>query len=347
MKERPELIVSASPHLKSEETVRNVMMDVLIALIPAILAAVYFFGLRGLFVILTCVVASVATEHVCMKLRGKQSTISDLSAVVTGILLAFCLPAGISFVYAAVGAIVAIAIGKQVFGGLGHNMFNPALVGRAFMLSSWPVAMTSWTIPVSMMSKNWLSLSGESWDALTTATPLAVLKESANMSEGFMAIMTSDKVMPGGLSTMDMFIGRMPGSLGETSAIAILLGGLYLLYRGQITWHIPVSYMGTYTILAWILGGVGTTGLFSGPIIFNLLAGGMFLGTFFMITDMVTSPVTPLGRIVFGAGGGLIVFLIRSYGGYPEGVCYSILLMNACTPLIDRYTRPRRYGEVR
>lgn len=347
MKERNELIVSASPHLKSDETVRSVMVDVLVALIPALVAAVYFFGIRSLLVIIVCVGSAVLTEHLCLRMRGKPTAISDFSAIVTGILLAFCLPPGIPFVLAAVGAAVSIGLGKQAFGGLGHNIFNPALVGRAFMLTSWPVAMTSWAAPLGLMSRGWLYTGGKTWDAVTTATPLDVLKESVSVHEGVAAVVSGDAVLTGGVSMMDMFIGRMPGSIGETSALALLLGGIYLLYRGQITWHIPFSYVGVYALLTWIWGGGAGAGLFSGPVAFNVLSGGLLLGAFFMITDMVTSPVTPLGRIIFGAGGGVILFMIRMFGGYPEGVCYSILLMNACAPLIDRFTRPRRYGEVR
>lgn len=343
--QNPELIVSSSPHLKSNETVRTVMLDVIIALIPAIIAAGYFFGLRALLVIGISVVACLLTEFLCLYARGRSSTLGDLSAVVTGILFAMCLPASTPFVFVFIGGAVAVGIGKQAFGGLGHNVFNPALVGRAFMLSSWPVIMTAWTRPIGINSASWLSLS----DGISCATPLGMIKASPSVTEGIQMAMAGKDIveraiMPDGISYMDMFIGRMPGSLGETSALALLIGGIYLLYRGQISWHIPTSYMGTFALLIWIFGGDTR---FSGDIAYHLLCGGMFMGAFFMMTDMVTSPISAKGRILFGIGGGLIVFLIRIYGGYPEGVCYSILLMNACTPLIDRYIKPRKYGEVR
>ncbi|MBI5554244.1 MAG: RnfABCDGE type electron transport complex subunit D [Elusimicrobia bacterium] len=298
-------IVSTSPHLKIRETISAVMRDVLIALIPAVAAAVYFFGRRALWVILISMASAIAAEFISEKIMKREVTVSDGSAAITGLLLAMVCPPGIPLWIIAIGAAVSIVLGKQVFGGLGYNPFNPALIGRAVLMASWPVAMTTWVTP---------------FDAITTATPLAIAK--FNLAQP----------LP---SYWNLFIGNRAGSLGETSALALLLGAAYLLYKKQISWHLPVSFIAAVGLLSSIIG--------KDPL-FNILAGGLILGAFFMATDMVTSPMTGQGKIIFGCGGGILTILIRYKGGFPEGVCYSILIFNMLTPLIDKYTRPQKFG---
>lgn len=300
------LVVSSSPHIRAKDTVNSIMYNVIIALLPVTAASVYFFGFRALSIVIVSILAAVATEAVIQKIRKKPITINDGSAVITGLLLALTISPAMPIWMTAVGAVVAIGIGKQVYGGLGHNPFNPALVGRAFLVVTFPVHMTTWLSP---------------FDGVTTATPLNLMKMEG-IKTGY----------------MDLLIGNVGGSLGETSALLLLIGGLYLLYKGVIKWYIPVSYLGTVALLTLTLG--------RDPV-FHLLAGGLVLGAFFMATDMVTTPVTMLGKIVFGVGAGIIVVLIRLYGGYPGGVLFSILLMNLFTPIIDRYTCPKIYGEVK
>jgi electron transport complex protein RnfD len=309
------LIVSSSPHLHSPDNVPAAMRDVLIALIPALLVAVYYFRLPAVMVILACVVSAYVAELVCLKMMKKDSATKEYSALVTGLLLAFCLPPTLPVWMAALGSIFAIVIAKHLFGGLGHNIFNPALIGRAFLLASFPVAMTTWISPI---------------DGVTTASPLGIMKEATGQQLPRIA---------------DLFLGNVSGSLGETSALALLIGGLYLLYKKHIDWRIPGSYLGTVFLLTSIVAVIKGYGL-EYPV-FHLFAGGLFLGAFFMATDWVTSPVTKMGRLIFGAGAGVLVVLIRLKGGYPEGVCYSILLMNVVTPLIDRYTKARVFGRVK
>lgn len=317
-----QLVVSPSPHLRSAVTIETAMRDVLIALTPALIMAVYFFRLPAAAVIITSVATAVLSEVICQKLRGREITIRDGSAVITGLLLAFCLPSTIPLWIAAVGSASAIILGKQFFGGLGHNVFNPALVGRAIILASWPVAATTFVSPV---------------DGLTSATPLATMKEIVADS-GPIYHLTAE--LP---SLWDMFIGNIGGSLGETSVLALLAGGLYLLYKGHIDWRIPGVYMGTVFLLTAIFGAFTGKGLLLYPL-YHLFGGGLVLGAVFMATDWVTSPITKRGRIIMGLGCGILTVIIRLKGGYPEGVCYSILLMNCCTPLIDKYTKPRVYG---
>jgi len=282
------------------------MLDVIIALLPATAASVYFFGMRALAITLVSVAAAVAAEAAIQKIRNRPVTINDGSAVITGLLLALTLSPAMPLWMVAVGAVAAIGIGKQVYGGLGSNPFNPALVGRAFLVVTFPVHMTTWINPI---------------DGVTSATPLGLLKMEGTAT-GY----------------TELFIGNVGGSLGETSALLLILGGLYLLYRGIIDWRIPAFYLGTVAVMTAVLG--------QDPV-FHLLAGGLMLGAFFMATDMVTTPVTRTGKIIFGIGAGILVVLIRLYGGYPEGVLFSILLMNTFTPIIDKYTRPKIYGEVK
>lgn len=308
------LVVSSAPHVHSPDSVPNAMRDVLIALVPALFAGLYFFRLPALAVIVACVASAYAAEIVCLKVMNKQQT-GETSAIITGLLLAFCLPPHLPVWMAALGSIFAIVIAKHLFGGLGQNIFNPALIGRAFLLASFPVAMTSWSRPL---------------DGVTTATPLGIMKEATGQA------------LP---SLSELFLVGVSGSIGETSALAILLGGLYLLYRGHIDWRIPGSFLGTVFLLTSIAGVINGQGLWY-PF-FHLFAGGLMLGAFFMATDWVTTPVTKLGRVIFGIGCGALVVLIRLKGGYPEGVAYSILLMNLVTPLIDRYTRSRVFGRVK
>lgn len=315
MNERSDLlVVTSSPHVHSPDSVPAAMRDVLIALIPALLAALYFFRLKAALVILTCVVSAYAAEVLCLKCQGKQTRPGESSAAITGLLLAFCLPPSLPLWMAALGSIFSIVIAKQLFGGLGQNIFNPALIGRAFLLASFPVAMTTWTTPI---------------DGMTTASPLGILKEATGQQ----------------LPTLgQMFFGNISGSIGETSALAILLGGGYLLYRRQIDWRIPAGFLGSVFAGMAVWGGITGQGIWY-PF-FHLCAGGLLLGAFFMATDWITTPVTKTGRLLFGIGCGLIVVMIRVKGGYPEGVAYSILLMNVMTPLLDRYTRARVFGKV-
>lgn len=309
------LIVSSSPHIHNEDSISTAMRDVIIALIPALLASLYYFRLAALSVIVTCVVVAVVSEYICRKIMKREITISDYSAVITGLLLAFCLPPAVPLWIAAVGAAAAIVFGKQLFGGLGNNIFNPALVGRAVLVASWPVALTTWSSPI---------------DGVTIATPLGILKEQgiANLP-----------------ALSDMFLGNIGGSLGETSALALIIGGVYLYYKGHIGWRIPVTYIGTVFVLTMIVGFATGQGLWY-PL-FHIFAGGLMLGAIYMATDWVSSPVTKKGKIIFGLGCGILTVLIRLKGGYPEGVCYSILLMNILTPLIDRYTKARVFGRVK
>jgi len=303
------LAVSLSPHIFSCESSSRIMWVVILSLLPAGIAGMVIFGLASLGVILVSVGSAVLTEALIQKLRRAEITIFDASAALTGFLLAFCLPPTVPLWLVAVGAFVAIAIGKQTFGGLGQNIFNPALVGRAFLLAAWPTYMTAWRLPA------------RSVDAVTSATPLA-----SSFTE---------------VSYWDLLIGNRGGCLGEVCILALLTGAVFLLIAGYISWHIPFSFIATVGLFTWIFAG---NNFFSGQWLFHILSGGLILGAFFMATDYVTSPLTNKGKVIFGFGCGLFTSVIRIWGGYPEGVCYAILLMNAATPLIDRYTKPRRFG---
>lgn len=331
--EEPKLIVSTSPHIRRPGDVDQVMRDVLLALMPATAIGVFVFGLDALWVILTCMVVAALSEAIFQKLMGREIAISDGSALVTGLLLALNLPSGAPLWMAAIGAGIAIGLGKQIYGGLGHNPFNPALVARVVLLVSWPVQMTRWPSPIS-------------WgiDATTAATPLGVLKD-----EGASRIVSyfSEIGAPfadGADLYQGLFFGDIGGCIGEISVIALLVGGIYLLYKGHISWHIPVSYIATVFILTYIFW-LKDPSRFADPL-FHILSGGLILGAFFMATDMVTSPITPKGMLIFGVGCGVLTVIIRLFGGYPEGVSFSILLMNAATPLIDRwkFTHPKKFG---
>jgi electron transport complex protein RnfD len=319
-------VISSSPHIESEENIPKIMYTVIIALIPAMISAAVFFGWRAILLLATCVGTCVLTEYVFQKARKKEVTIKDGSAVITGILFALVLPPPTpwplsamvgSLLAAVLGSVVAIALGKQVFGGLGYNIFNPALVGRAFLQATYPVAMTTWIRPFFYMGPP---------DAVTTATPLALMKFETQ-----------------GTPYWKLLVGYTGGCLGETSALAILVGGAILLYKNYINWRIPVSYLGTVFVLGtgfWI----AHFEKYPASPFFHLFAGGLMLGAVFMATDMVTSPITPGGCWIFGIVAGILVIVIRIFGGLPEGVMYSILIMNAVTPLINRYTKPKVFG---
>lgn len=320
------LIVSSSPNVRTNKDTSYIMKQVVIALLPATLAALFFFRLSALNVIFFCVTGSVGAEFLCQKISKQESTIGDFSAVVTGLLLAFNVPASLPWWMCLLGAAFAIIVVKMVFGGIGNNFVNPALAARAFLLASFPVAMTLWT----RTGVNWVS-SGNI-DAYTTATPLSFLKAGSN---GVSSLADS------GISISNMLIGNIGGCIGETSAVLIILGGLYLMYKGIINYVIPTFYICTVAILMFILGGFNFT-----FVIYELLAGGLMLGAFFMLTDYTTSPMTKKGKIIYAVLAGLITTVIRLYGGYPEGVSYSILFVNIMTPLIDKYTKTKVFGEV-
>lgn len=314
------LILNSSPHLHTTKSVPKIMWSVIIALVPVMAVSFYYFGIRAAWMVLTCVIASLITEIVMNYMKGEKITIFDGSAIITGILLALTLPPSFRLSSAALGAIVAISLGKHIFGGLGYNIFNPALLGRAFLQASFPVAVTTWTNPNTAKFAE--------IDAVSTATPLGAFKFE-NILTGY----------------SDLFIGNVGGSLGETSAIAILVGGIFLLILKNADWRIPLSFLGSVAIFSGIFWMIDPT-QYPSPL-FHLLSGGLLFGAFFMATDMVTSPITPKGGWIFGIGAGILVIIIRQFGGLPEGVMYSILLMNGVTPLINRYTRPRIFGEPR
>lgn len=317
------LNVSGSPHVHSGESVQKIMVSVIIALMPAFVVSIFYFGLPVITLTLVSVGCCVLFEYLIQRFIMKvPTTISDGSAIVTGLLLAFNVPANLPIWMMVVGALVAIGIAKMPFGGLGHNLFNPALVARVFMLISFPVAMTTWPVPTPIWGFA---------DAVTGPTPLGILKESATVNMGEMP------------RYLDLLVGQMGGSFGEISAIALLLGAAYLLWKRVITWHIPVAFILTVFIFSGIFYLIDPT-QYANPF-FHLLTGGLMLGAFFMATDMVTSPTTPSAMLVFGAGCGLITIIIRLFGAYPEGVSFSILLMNAMVPLLNRWFKPKTYAK--
>ena len=329
---QPDLyMASSSPHTHSGSSVERIMLDVLIALAPAFAASFYFFGWNAIRLTGTCVITCVVAEWLCRKAMKRASTIGDLSAIVTGVLLAFNLPPSLPTWMAVAGSLFAITICKQLFGGLGYNVFNPALAARAFMLISFLVPMTKWS------SSTWAtSLASGAADAATRATPLGLIKEAVKAGNAIPHF--------GSDAIMNLFTGNINGCIGETSALALLIGAAYLLFRKVITWHIPVAYIGTVFIYASILHIVSPATSVLPHI--HLLSGGLILGAFFMATDMVTSPITKRGMLIFGVGCGIITMVIRTVktGDYPEGVSFAILLMNAVTPLINRGCRNRVFG---
>lgn len=311
-------IVSSSPHIRQEENVQSIMRDVIIALSPALVMAVFLFGYRALIVTAVSVATCVLAEYVFCKLMKRPNPIGDLSAVVTGILLAYNLPPTVPIWMVVIGACFAIVLVKQLFGGIGQNFANPALAARVFLFS-WPALMTAWTEPVLSPLKN------ISVDAVSAATPLSFLKAGT----------IPDK------SLFELLLGYRAGCIGETSAILLIVGCLYLLYRKVITWHIPVSFLGTVAVLTFFFNPTGDGLQFMA---YELLSGGLLLGACFMATDYSTSPVTNRGRLLFGVGCGAITVFIRYFGGYPEGVSFAILTMNMLVWFLDKYTRPRVFG---
>ncbi|MDO4710467.1 MAG: RnfABCDGE type electron transport complex subunit D [Peptostreptococcaceae bacterium] len=318
------LLVSSSPHIQTDTTVSNIMRDVIIALLPATCAGIYFFGMSAAINVIVAVIAAVVAEFAIQKIMKKPVTVNDLSAVVTGLLLAMNVPPTLPWWMTFIGAVFAIIVAKQLFGGLGHNFINPALAARAVLLASWPVAMTTWTAPGA--------------DAISTATPLAVIKSGADAVSSASLYISNGS---GQVGMIDLFIGRTGGCIGETSALLLMIGGIYLIYRGVITYHVPVIYIATVFVLTFIFSGFDA---YMG--LYNLLSGGLFLGAFFMATDYASSPVNTKAQIVYAIGCGFLTSVIRYYGGYPEGVSYSILLMNVATPLLDKYIVPKKFGEV-
>ena len=307
-------VVSGTPHVRSKESIQSIMRDVIIALVPATAAGIYYFGINALILVIAAIASAVVFEAICQKVMKKPVTVSDLSAVVTGLLLAMNLPAAAPVWVAIVGSAFAIIFGKQLFGGLGQNFINPALAGRAFLLASYPTEMTTWSVPNGL----------EVADAATYATPLAQLKAGhldASLGE--------------------LMLGQCGGTIGETCAIALIIGGVYLLYKHVISWKIPVIYIATVAILFAVIGRQGVRMPLQ-----EIMAGGVMLGGIFMATDYASSPVTAKGQIIFAVGAGLITYLIRTFGGYPEGVSYSILIMNCAVPLIERFTEPTIFGAL-
>ncbi|SNR43905.1 electron transport complex protein RnfD [Lutibacter agarilyticus] len=325
------IIISASPHVHSDRTSKKVMYDVVIALIPAFLVSLYVFGFSAFIVTAVAVVSCLLFEYVIQKyLMKTPTTIGDGSALLTGILLAFNLPAGLPIWMIIVGSLVAIGIAKLSFGGLGFNIFNPALVGRVFLLVSFPVQMTMW--PTAVENNTTLA------DAVTGATPLGMIKEGLMFGD----TMTSISANVDFPSYTNMFLGLSGGSIGEMSALALLLGGIYLLVRKVITWHIPITILATMAVMTGIFWVIDPES-YASPLI-HILSGGALLGAFFMATDMVTSPMTKKGMIIFAIGIAVITVVIRLFGAYPEGVSFGIIIMNAFVPLINTYFKPRRFG---
>ena len=324
-------IISPSPHVHGSDSIEKNMYGVLIALIPAFICSLLFFGMGAIIVTLTSVIACLFFEFVIQKYIMKQTpTVFDGSALITGVLLAFNVPSNLPVWIILIGALVAIGIGKMSFGGLGCNIFNPALVGRVFLLISFPVQMTSWPLA--------LGLSTPYADAQTGATPLALVKEAVKSGQSVTEVISADSFV----SYRDMLLGNMGGSLGEIAALALLVGLAYMLVRKIITWHIPVSIFATVFIFAGILHLCNPEQYVS-PI-FHLLTGGMMLGAIFMATDYVTSPMSSRGMIIYGVGIGIITVVIRIFGAYPEGMSFAILIMNGFTPLINRYCKPLRFA---
>ena len=308
------LRLSTGPHILSKDSTQSLMLDVLIALIPTTAVGLYFFGFRAALVLCVAILASVLSELVWQKLMKQPVRLNDLSAVVTGVILGLNLPANVPLWMPALGGVIAIVLVKQLFGGMGHNFMNPAMFARAVLLASWPVHMTNYILPARTLLA---SAAPVSVDAVTSATPL---------------------LSPAQWTTMDLLLGQIPGTIGEVSKIAILLGLIYMLVRGTITWHVPVSFVGTVALLSWLLG--------SDPLA-SVLTGGVLFGAVFMATDYVTNPMYRVGQLLFGILCGVIVVVIRKFGGYPEGVTFAILFMNCLTPLIDRYSKRKVFGEVK
>lgn len=362
------VIVTPAPHLHDRTNVPWVMWQVVIALLPALVAAVYFFGWHALYLTLLGAVSAMLTEGIIQKFRKLPVTIADGSAFLTGMLVAYNVDAHAPWWFPVMGAVFAIAIGKQVFGGLGHNPVNPALLGRAFLLASWPTLITAgWShnrfgaingISADMVLPNLKDIAPKAYTLVTSATPLNVIKTlrdtvfvnsmTPNLADNHNIANNIYQQLCNLTAIKDLFWGNIGGCLGEVSAFALLIGAAYLLYLNIIEWRIPFFYLATVFALTLLFGGV--KGLDSSYLMLPLVSmftGGLMLGAFFMATDYTTSPITKTGRIIFAIGCGILTVVIRTQGGYPEGVCYSILIMNVFTPLIDRFTIPRAFGEVK
>jgi Na+-translocating ferredoxin:NAD+ oxidoreductase subunit D len=324
------LNISPSPHTHGKETTRKLMFGVLLALMPALFTSVFYFGIGAVIVTTTSIISCVLFEYLIQRFVFKKPiSVTDGSALVTGLLLAFNLPSNIPVFIVVMGSFVSIAIAKMTFGGLGNNPFNPALVGRVFMLISFPVQMTSWPVPSGFKT-------GYA-DAITGATPLSIIKEGIKNGESLSKLM--EKVP----TTMQMFLGKMGGSMGEVAAFALLIGFVYLLIKKIITWHIPLSIIGTiavFTTILWLINPETN----ANPM-FHIMTGGVLLGAIFMATDYVTSPMNPKSMIIYGCGIGILTVVIRVWGAYPEGVSFAILIMNAFVPLMNVYIKPKRFGE--
>lgn len=319
------LVVSPSPHIHSGNSTQRLMCDVIIALIPAFVVSVIFYGFRAVNIAAVAIVTCLATEYLITRFMLKrENTLWDYSAALTGFLLAFNLPPAVPWWIVVIGSVVAIGVGKMSFGGLGRNPFNPALVGRVFLLISFPVQMTTFYHPAAL-------------DGTSGATPLAIVKEAVKNGQSL------SEVMPQ-FSYSDMLLGNMAGSMGEIAAFALILGFIYLLVRRVITWRVPVYVLGTMFVFSGILW-LADPEHFVNPL-FHLLTGGALLGAIYMATDYVTSPMTKGGMLFYGIGIGVITILIRTWGAYPEGISFAILIMNAAVPLINKYSHPRRFGKA-
>jgi electron transport complex protein RnfD len=359
MRDNEQLLVTSSPHIHALDSTAKIMWTVVVCLLPAGIWGVYAFGMSALLVIIVSIGASLLTELVLGRIDNRF-TINDGSAFLTGLLIGYNMPPGVPLYIPAIASVFAIVVIKWTFGGLGGNWMNPALAGRVFVFFSWTGAMTSWKLPSALRG-----LSGA--DAITGASPLGIIKsglfEYSGTARGpaeFLSMQNYPHTIADGnviswLNTnvglnlengyFDLFVGNVPGCIGEVSALFLLLGTVYLFVKKIITWHIPVSYLLSFGIMTWMFGGLRFGGgYFSGDVLFHLLSGGLILGVFYMATDMVTSPLTSKGMIIFGVGAGLLTFLIRFFGSFPEGVSLAIIFMNIFVPLINRYTGPRRFG---
>ncbi len=356
--------VSSSPHIRSDVSTKTIMWSVVLALCPALVGAIYFYGFKALILTIIGIIGAVAGEALIQKFAKKPITITDGSAVITGMLVTFNVPPDVPYWMPFVGSLFGIIFGKMVFGGLGNNIVNPALLGRAFLMASWPVEMTTkWLAP---RGGNICGFAPNTpYEAVTSATPLGVLKTHAGKAFADAAAVLSDTLATPDQITManekityakglveqlyshwfDMFIGNIGGVVGETSALLLLVGFIFLLVRGFVDWRIPVAFIGTAALFGFFAGDPSGE-FFSMNVLFYIFSGGLILGALFMATDMVTTPITPLGRWIFGIGCGLLTFIIRRWGGYPEGVSYSILLMNLTVPLINRHTAPKKFGAL-
>jgi len=365
---KDKVIVSPAPHLHDRTSIPNVMWNVVLALTPALIASVYFWGFKSLLLTLLGAVAAVCTEALIQKLRKVPIAVAAGSAFLTGMLLAYNIHANAPWWLPVIGSVFAIAVGKQVFGGLGNNPVNPALLGRAFLLASWPTLMTNgWVATkagsingitnLKLIHENLQGIAPKAYDLVTSATPLKVAQTLRDST--FVNSLTSDsgtnldlvnRIFMGltdGSTIQNLFWGNIGGCIGEVSVFALLLGAAWLLWKNIIEWRIPLFYLATVAVLTLLFGGIKGSGVSLSVPVFHLFSGGLMLGAFFMATDYTTTPMTKKGRIIFGIGCGLLTVVIRLVGGYPEGVSYSILFMNVMTPLIDALTVPKAFGKVK